>query len=388
MEKERGYIVTNNKKECTGCKACASACPKNAINMIEDEEGFLYPKIDKSKCINCNICKKICPINKEKENIIEPKAYFYITEKEKDLLEASSGGAFGDIINSFYEEENTIVYGCIFDKNFKAIHIGIEAKEDMYKFKKSKYVQSNLLNTFKEVKENLTKGKKILFSGTPCQISGLKSFLRKEYDNLLCVDIICHGVPSQKLLDYYIATEEKKFGSKLESLNFREKIKQKSGNYNSKNIKLTFKNKSKVIKSIKESSYMYGFQNRLFYRPSCYECNFCKINRTSDITIADCWGFETISNKYDFHKGISCIIINSSKGEKIFNKMNGIKDELPLEFVVNNNSCYTKPTTYNKNRTKFFNNLNVNNFEQKAFKLSHETIIKRIIKKIKYQIKK
>ena len=380
MEKKKTYLVSNVKKQCTGCGACASACPKKAIKMIEDLEGFFYPQIDKSKCINCHICEKVCPVGAQKAEDIKPKAYYYITQEEKDLLNASSGGAFGDIINAFYEKDKTIVYGCIFDKNNKAIHIGFDNKEDMDKFKKSKYVQSNLLNTFCEINENLKKGKKVLFSGTPCQVSGLKSFLKKKYDNLLCIDIICHGVPSQKVLDYYIKSEEKNNNSSIASINFREKILQKNGKYNSRNMKLVFTNGEKLIKSSLESSYLLGFHSHLFYRPSCYKCSFCKINRDSDITIADCWGFESINDKYDLHKGVSCVIINSLKGQEIFKRMNGIKDTIPLDFIIKNNSCYTKPTKLHRNRKKFFKKLTCDNFEKKVkknYKLSFFSRFKR-----------
>lgn len=387
MEKRKGYLITNNKKECFGCTACKSICPQNAILMVSDEEGFFYPKVDKTKCINCHLCEKVCPINRQITKD-RPSAYFYITNDEKDLLEASSGGAFGDIIASFYEEGNTIVYGCIFDENMKAVHVGYENKEDMIKFKKSKYVQSSLNNTFCEVEKNLKKGRKVLFSGTPCQVSGLKSFLDKEYDNLLCVDIICHGVPSQKLLDYYIKIQEKKYNSRMISINFREKVLEKNGHWNSRNIKMRFENNQSVIKTVKQCSYLFGFYNRLFYRPSCYSCNFSKIERDSDITIADCWGFEKINdNKYDVQKGISCIISNSLKGNDIIKNMTGIKDNLSIEFVINNNDSYTISTKLHKNRNKFFKDLNGNNFESKAFKYSQLSFYKRIIRKIKYLLK-
>ena len=387
MKKEKTYLEDFNKKKCTGCTACKNICPTNAIKMIEDEEGFYYPTADKTKCIDCHLCEKVCPINKKIPQI-EPKVYSYTTIKETDLMKASSGGAFGDIVNTFFEDENINVYGCIFDKDNNAIHIGVRNKKDIDLFKKSKYVQSNLLDVFKEIKENLNNGEKVIFSGTPCQISGLKSFLNKEYDNLLLIDIICHGVPSQKLLDLYFEEESKLNNSKVKKINFREKVKEKNGHFNSRYVKLTFENGKSLIKGLKESTYLKGFQNRLFYRPSCYACIFSKINRLSDITIADAWGIEKIDLNADEHKGVSCIIINTKKGKEVFEKMNGSKKKLPIQFVIDNNESYTKPTKLHKNREKFFSKLNSDNFGYLVNKYTKRSIFRRGIDFIKRRLTK
>ena len=187
------YLKNDIKDFCTGCNACKSICPKNAISMFEDDEGFRYPYISKDKCINCGLCVKVCPILKQLPETI-PHAFYYITNSDEKLFEATSGGAFGDIVEVFFNNPNSYVFGCTYDSKLNVIHCGVNNLEDANQFKKSKYVQSNMLNTFKEVKHLLNNNYNVLFSGTPCQIAGLKSFLIKDYDNLLCVDIICHGV--------------------------------------------------------------------------------------------------------------------------------------------------------------------------------------------------
>ncbi len=382
MEKEICYLKSLDKRNCTGCGACYSICPQKAIQMEEDVEGFLYPQIEQTKCINCHLCENVCPINRNLLDI-KPKAFSYITNSEENLKNSSSGGAFGDIVDAFYEENRTVIYGCKFDDNNCAIHFGTQDKEQIGVFKKSKYVQSNLLNVFEEIKKYLIEDYKIVFSGTPCQVSGLKSFLSKDYENLLSVDIICHGVPSQKLLDYYIMEESKKNNSKIKSLNFREKVIDKNGRYNSRNIRLNLEDGRVVIKNVKQSSYLLGFHNHLFYRPSCYFCNFAQINRDSDITIADCWGINTVNSDKDVHKGVSCVIINSDKGQKVFENMNGQKDKISINFIVNNNYSYSAPTKYHKNREKFFNNLTVDNFEKKINKYTKRSFLGKVLGYIK-----
>ena len=372
------YLNTNKKSNCTGCGACMSICPKKAISMVEDSEGFRYPVIDKNKCINCKLCEKICPNNKDLPNT-QPKSYKYITKNEKDLLKATSGGAFGDIVAAFFTKNNTYIYGCTYDENNKVIHKGVNKIEDIEQFKKSKYVQSNLLDVYNEIKKLLIKDNKVLFSGTPCQVAGLKSFLQKEYENLLLVDVVCHGTPSQKLFDYYINNEEKRYGSKITKVTFREKVKEKDGRYNLRNIKLEFDNKNIVVKKAEDSSYFFGFTGRLFYRPSCYSCKFASKNRYSDITICDVWGIDKNKNM-----GISGIIINTKKGKEIIDKIKGNKEELSLDYIIKINECYTKPTHLNKNRKKFFNNLNCDNFEKKSFKYGKKPFIKRSKENIKW----
>lgn len=376
------FLKTGIKKDCTGCTACMSVCPKKAISMYEDEEGFRYPIIDKTKCIGCKLCEKVCPIEKVLPKTM-PKAFSYVTNNKEKLLGATSGGAFGDIVDAFFVDNKTYIYGCTYGENNKVIHKGVNNIREAEQFKKSKYVQSNLLNVFNEVKQLLEENNRVLFSGTPCQISGLKSFLLKDYDNLLLVDIVCHGTPSQKLFDYYIMCEEKKYNLKINKIVFREKVKERNGKYSLKNIKLVFENNDSIVKNVNSSSFFYGFQARLFYRPSCYFCKFASVKRNSDITLCDIWGLDDNDNM-----GMSGIIINSKKGESLVNRITGLKKEIPVNYIVKINECYTRPTHLNKNRNKFFKDLNCNNFEFKSFKYGKKSLINKFIELFKRAISK
>lgn len=383
MEKEKCYLESLNKEKCTGCGACVAICPKKCIKLVEDAEGFKYPTIDNNKCINCNLCKRNCPVinnpsNKKLDNEI---VYIYRTKNESKLLEASSGGAFEDICVSYLKnKDNIAIFGATLTKEKKVCHTFVDSIKKINKFKKSKYVQSDTKESYINTKELLLKGNYVVFSGTPCQISGLKKYLKKEYDNLLCIDIVCHGVPSQKVLDLYIEHEEKKKNSKINSLNFREKIKKENGEYDSKTIKLNFED-DVIIKNSEDSAFLKGYNSRLFNRPSCYKCVFASEKRFSDITISDAWGMEKSSK--DFHKGLSSIVVHTQKGMEVVSKLDGdFYDQKDIQFMIKNNSAYNKPALYNPNRDNFFKDLSADNFAEKVRKNYKFPIIMRIKRKI------
>lgn len=388
------YLKQNIKEDCSGCQACKQICPRNAIDMIEDEEGFLYPKKN-SNCIECGLCEKICPLqNKILNKTIEQKVYAG-EYKDKDILrKSSSGGAFTAICNSFCDE-NYVIFGAKFDNNFHVKHDYIEDINEIDIFRKSKYVQSDINKMYLKVKEFLNQGKKVVFSGTPCQIAGLKSFLNnKEFENLLCVDIICHGVPSAKVWNQYIKYVEKKYNSRIKEINFREKIIEDK-KYNSRNLKIKLENGKIITENSNKSYYLKGFHNKLFYRPSCEKCKFANSNRISDITIGDCWGINKIHPELDVHKGVSLIVINTEKGNKIKEKLEEYMNlqKLDLNFAIKENAQFREPTKFHKNRDKFYksidNNLKFNKKIKKYAKESYKVIIKRNITKfIPKKIKK
>lgn len=389
MEKEECYLISENKKMCTGCRTCALACPKKCITMVEDECGFYYPVIDKTKCINCKRCIRICPVSNDVpiyNNLEKEVAYSYITNNEEDLLKASSGGAFFDIAKKFINGcDKYAIFGAAFDENIQVKHLYITDIKDIDLLRKSKYVQSDVNDSYINVKKFLNDGYKVVFSGTPCQIAGLKMYLNKEYENLLTIDLICHGVPSQKILNQAIRIEEKTRNIKITKLNFREKVKEKSGKFFSKNLKICAENKT-IILSPKENAYLQGFQSGLFYRNSCYSCKFASIKRYSDVTIGDCWGID--NNKYDIHKGVSCIIIHTAKGLMVAKELEGTLSKLDVKFVIENNKQYSKPAEIHKNRNLFFNNLTDENFEKRVFKYTKKPLYKSVLSKIKRTILK
>ena len=379
-----------SKKFCTGCKACEQICPKKAIVMIKNEEGFEYPEID-DKCINCGLCKSVCPIlNEVKDSgkLEKQKVFSCENIDYQVLMNSSSGGAFTSIVEAFCDY-NYVIFGVEFNEKHEAVHTYVEDKNEISKYRKSKYVQSNIGDSYKLVKEFLNAERKVLFTGTPCEIAGLKQYLRKEYDNLLTVDLICHGVPSQKVLDKYIIYAENKYKSKVRKINFREKTK-KNGIWNSRNI---LENGCKIIENEQLNSYLKGFHSNLFFRIGCYNCKFANKNRVSDITIGDSWGIEKLYPDIDVHKGQSLLIVNTKKGERIYKtiKMYQNYKEIDIQFAVNTNLQLKKPAILNKKRKYFFEHLDTMEFDKLINKCDNKLkiYIKKIIpKKLKKIYKK
>lgn len=372
-----------DKNKCSGCTACASICPKQAITMEVGKDGFRYPVINQEKCIDCGLCKKTCPILNTKENKAINKCYVAYSKNEQYSNSSSSGGIFPLIANLILEE-NGIVIGAAFDKNNKLNHIAITKKEDLIKLKGSKYLQSNLDNIFKYVKENI-KEKKILFVGTPCQVAGLKAFI-KENDNLICIDLVCHGVPSPKLFDKYIKELEEKNNDKLLKYDFRDKC---SG-WDSYSNTATFKN-SKYTELQKDNAYMKIFLSDVALRESCYDCNFKLGNKYSDITLGDFWGVQKYYPEMYNKKGTSAIIVNTEKGKELFST---IKNSLEykkcnIEEIIEGNPSIKTSSKYNPKREKFFSEsdyLSVNELSKKYSK--KKSVLQRIKGRIKKMLKK
>ena len=312
-------IEVNNKRDCCGCTACMNICPKKAIQMVEDEEGFLYPKVDKSLCINCGLCEKVCPIKNQLENRSEISKAYVVRSKDLNILMSSTSGGFFSPLAQYYINKSGVVYGVGFGANFRIEHKRASNMAEIEEFKGSKYCQSYLGNIFNEVKKDLQSNKPVVFSGTPCQVEGLLKFLVKKYDNLLTVDIICHGTPSPKLWDLYVEEQEKKYKSKIKNVAFRNK----TYGYHSGTMKLEFENGKKYYGSARVDEYLKSFFTEISSRPSCYDCKFKKRNHNSDITIYDCWSFsKLVKNIKDDDKGYTNIIVNTMKGDNILNELN------------------------------------------------------------------
>ena len=351
MEKKH---ISLDEKRCCGCGACVSICPVNAIEMRTSSKGFMYPQIKLEKCINCGKCKNICNYGetvKTRENL---DSYVAISKSNELLKKSSSGGVFASIARAFIENGG-IVYGASmnYEKGKLNIkHIGIENLNQLYKIQGSKYVQSFTIDTYKIIKEQLKQNKLVLFSGTPCQINGLKQFLNKEYKNLYPIDIICHGVPSQKMFNDYISTIEKKKKIKIYNVIFRDK--EKGWGLNGY---IEYKQKDKKNKRMKlyknESSYYYLFLKGLIYRESCYNCPYASEKRPGDITIGDYWGIEKedpeILEKIDKKKGISCLIVNKVSGKMLLEQYGKYLNLYTTTFekIKRNNGQLIKPVQKN-----------------------------------------
>lgn len=376
--------VLEDKSKCCGCHACYNVCPKNAITMIEDEKGFEYPIIDKEKCIECGLCRKVCPVLNSAKVENEPIAYSAYNKDEKIRKESSSGGVFTLLAEEILNR-NGVVFGASFDEEFNVHHTYIEDKEELKKFRGSKYVQSSIGNTYRKAKEFLENDRYVLFTGTPCQIEGLKSFLRKEYDKLYTQDIICHGVPSNKIWDKYKQYRKEVDKGAPQKINFRNK----DDGWKEYNINFKYEN-TEYKNNHNKDLYIKAFLQDIVLRDSCYNCSFKKKNRISDITLADFWGIEKVLPEMDDNKGTSLVIVNSKKGKELIEKVKDkmIYKEVNFDDAIQYNPSMTKSVEMNKNREKFFENLDNIEFSKLVKKYtSHNIISKRIIKKIKRIIK-
>lgn len=378
------YFDTKNKSLCCGCTACASVCPVQCITMQEDKDGFIYPKIDKEKCINCGLCKKVCPFihSEELKHEVAKDCYAMVLDDKKEMFKSASGGAFFAIMNAFCDE-NYVIYGSEMCQDLQVRHSRAESIEEAQKFRKSKYVKSEINGTYILAKKDLEEGKKVLFSGTGCQIGGLKGFLQKDYENLLTVDLVCHGVPSNKIFKNYIGFIEKKYNKKIERYQFRSKYKN-----DPLSVKISFENGKKVQVFAQIDKYMIAFLTYLDLMPSCYNCKFADSKRTGDITIADFWGIEKFNYEFDSHKGTSLIIPNSLKGIDIINQLEEVKlFETKLENALVQNDNLKEPTKTHEKREDFLADLNsgtpfdkaVNKYAPIRFKTKIKSIIKKIL---------
>lgn len=352
------------KEDCCGCKVCEDICTKEAITFKCDIEGFWYPVVNDDKCNNCGACEKVCPIINisllKKNDLKQSECYAAINNNKEIRFDSTSGGLFSALAENIYKDEG-YVGGAIFDNDWKVKHYISPNSEDLEKLRSSKYLQSNTEGLFKNIKNLLKENKKVLVCGTPCQMTALKSYLKKPYDNLIIVDFICRGVNSPKIFRKYIDYLEDTYKSKVVYF----KAKNKELGWRQLTNKVVFEN-GKVLYDHKGiSTFMIGYlQTNAFCRPSCYECRFKGMPRISDITLADFWGAEkVISKELDGDMGTSLVMINSNKGKLFFDKIqNKIKFEsIPFESIFKGNKALTtsisKPTLNRNELYKAFDTM-------------------------------
>lgn len=343
-------------KLCCGCGACANICPKYAIEMKEDERGFLKPVINKSLCVECGMCDRTCPtFNYKSENIKEPQVFAFVNKNEEDRANAASGGVFTAFAKKIIEDGG-VVFGVAWDKDMKAAHTKAENVEDLRKMQSSKYVQADTNTTYQQAKSYLEKGRKVLYTGTPCQIAGLKSYLKKDYENLLTIEVLCHGTPSRKVFEIYKkeVMQKKNDSSQILGCNFRAKD---AGWGNGYYEKIYTKNACYIAKDL-ESSYLKSFGN-LSMNEICFNCFFNRLPRVADLTMGDFWGVDDYDMTLNDKKGISILLLNSKKGKNWFDfvKDECTTKEVPLEYVVKYNPNIIGSSKPHKNREKFFKDI-------------------------------
>lgn len=358
-------IQINDKSKCCGCNACGDICPKDAITFKTDIEGFWYPEINMERCIDCGLCEKVCPelhINELKKNDYEqPVTIAAINKNMKERWDSTSGGAFSALADAMYAQGG-YVSGAVYNEDFSVSNFISDNPADLAKLRSSKYLQSNAEGLYKRIRDLLRKGEKVLACGTPCQMAALRSFLHKDYDNLIIVDFICRGVNSPKVYRKYLDSLERKFGGKVVYV----KAKNKELGWRNLTRKVVFDN-GKVYYGVRmDDDFRRGYHTNVFCRPSCYVCQYKGFPRMADITIADYWGIEKVDKNLDNNIGTSMILLNSKKGEAYFDL---VKDKLEWEYtkfesILPGNIALRKPIEPAKiNRKQFFEDLDKGTFD-------------------------
>lgn len=303
-----------DKTQCCGCTACYSVCPYDAIRMVPDALGFMYPEIELAKCVNCGLCEKVCTFNdsyNKSLNIPQIKAYA-LRHKNLDEVNTSRSGAAFICLSDWIIENGGVIYGAGYSEGFRVIHKRAETREQRDEFKGSKYVQSDLNKVFRMIKTDLEEGRLVMFSGTPCQTSGLSSYIGPHKRNrLYLVDIVCHGVPAPSIWKDYLSYIEKKYRAKIISVNFRDKTE----------LGWTAHMESFVLNSVKiyRQTFSNMFYKHIMFRPSCKVCHFANLVRPSDLTLADFWGWQNWNPSLNIDdKGISLVLCNTEKGKQLF----------------------------------------------------------------------
>lgn len=352
-------IKINNKTQCCGCSSCVQRCPKQCISLHEDSEGFLYPKVDETTCIDCGLCEKVCPVLNPYDTKAPIKVFAAINNNEKIRLDSSSGGIFSILA------ENTIidggiVFGARYDENWQVTLDYTETIEGLAAFRGSKYVQARTGESFSQCEKFLREGRKVLFTGTPCQIAGLHHFLRKQYENLTTCDFVCHGVPSPKVWRMYLKEVVKETNRAITDIKFRNK----DNGWKLFNFKMHYDENHKVMTLSsyhRDNIYMRAFLSDLILRPSCYSCSAKEGKSMSDITIADFWGIDKSHPDFDDDLGTGLILLHTDKGEKALDWASMRAIETKYEDAIPFNKGLNAHTPIHRNRAKFFAMLDATN---------------------------
>lgn len=332
--------ITIVGSDCCGCNSCYESCPVSAIHLFQNDEGFLYPRVDAEKCIVCGKCINVCPALNYHQSLHKNHTCYLSFNKDASIVRRSSSGGLFTAVASYVLERNGVVYGPAYDKQLELSYRRVSSKKDLSILVGSKYVQANSAGIFDKIKEDLKAGIFVLFSGTPCQVSGLINFLRRDYDNLLTIDLMCHGVPSPGLFKKCVSFIEDKYRGKVVDYRFRDKsvLGWSSG---SSSIVLEKNGKHKVLRYDNAlRAYFLAFIKGLSLRASCYSCHFSSFDRAGDITLGDFWYAEKLYNEDSFKKGVNLLLVNSLKGEKIVKSIYG---EIYLKEVCDKDALVSNP---------------------------------------------
>ena len=408
-------IQIKDKKDCCGCQACVSVCAKHCITMQTDSEGFLYPVVDKDACTDCGLCEKVCPVIHQDVPHEPLSSYIAINRNEEIRLKSSSGGIFTLLAENIIEEGG-VVFGAQFNASWNVIHAWTDTVEGLAAFRGSKYVQSRIGDTYREAREFLKQGRKVLFSGTPCQIAGLRKYLRKEYENLLTVDFICHGVPSPGVWQRYLSElraelrAERGVGKNTVPLSMDElpvitgiSFRDKTNGWKKFGFRLRYaaleaapnsvsasaiKEEKEFLQPFPENPFMQGFLADVYLRPSCYACPAKSGKSGSDITIADAWGMDCFAVEHDDDKGACYVLENTAKGTSYMSLFSFDLHDVGIDVIKRYNPSYVSSVKPHLKRRQFFKQYTKRREDMTISKIVHQVLTPTCIDKLKWSFKR
>lgn len=375
-------MLTVDYEKCTGCGACVQRCPKRCISWTEREFGFRYPQIDKDACVNCGQCEKVCPIDKALEVSAEQKAYAAVHKDDEVLAKSTSGGAFTAIADAVFAQGG-IVYGAAMLDGMQVKHIRTSGKDDFEGLRSSKYLQSDTGTTYQMVEQDLKQGKTVLYSGTPCQIDGLKNFLGKDYENLYTVDIVCHGVGSQAYFDKYMDYARERYG-KIKALRFRSK---EYAGWSCGGVVVVV-DSSDCLKKIPyrdfDNYYYSYFLSGDIYRKSCYSCKYANTNRVGDFTLGDYWGVEALNLPLQTENGCSLLLVNNRHAMQLLDEIESLdRVETTVEQAAHCNKQLNAPSKLmdsRQNRIGEYESMSGQQIQKEYLKNHRKTVLKGQLK--------
>ncbi len=375
-------MLTVDYEKCTGCGACVQRCPKRCISWTQREFGFRYPQIDKDACVNCGQCEKVCPIDKALEVSAEQKAYAAVHKDDEVLAKSTSGGAFTAIADAVFAQGG-IVYGAAMLDGMQVKHIRTSGKDDFEGLRSSKYLQSDTGTTYQMVEQDLKQGKTVLYSGTPCQIDGLKNFLGKDYENLYTVDIVCHGVGSQAYFDKYMDYARERYG-KIKALRFRSK--EYAGWSCGGGVVVV--DSSDCLKKIPyrdfDNYYYSYFLSGDIYRKSCYSCKYANTNRVGDFALGDYWGVEALNLPLQTENGCSLLLVNNRHAMQLLDEIESLdRVETTVEQAAHCNKQLNAPSKLmdsRQNRIGEYESMSGQQIQKEYLKNHRKTVVKGQLK--------
>ena len=381
-------IDIKNKSQCCGCEACVQRCPKRCISLVEDVEGFLYPKVDTDVCVDCGLCEKVCPvINQSAER--KPQAVYAAINLDADVRQQSSSGGVFSMLADAVLSQGGVVFGVCWNDDWQLVFDYTESKDDLARFRGSKYLQAHVGDAYIKAEQFLKSGRQVLFIGTACQIAGLKKYLCRDYDNLLAVDVICHGAPSPKVWKSYlkeqkdIVEQERGVSYKIASVNFRDK----SVGWKNYNFSIGLKGVDGEVEYFTQPSsqniFMRGFLRDFYLRPSCYSCPAKSGKSGSDITLGDFWGINVLKPEIDDDRGVSAVMVNTARGASWLGGLSFEQYPMSYTDVCRYNSALVRSVVCPPQRAKFFERYGKEPFSLLVNDLCRITFARRVINKVK-----